>query len=309
MKKKCGTLFHLLRKTVLSAAVLCLLFSMTAVAKTPDKTVVALGADLTVEQRASVLSQLGLTEEGLADCIVITITNDMEHTYLDAYLDSSLIGTKSLSCVKLEPSGSGSGVLVETHNINYCTTGMYRNALLTAGLEDTRVTVAAPTPISGTAALIGAIKGYEEMTGDSISDSTLDTAMDELITTGELAGSSENSDEIEALIAYIKGKLANGELESEEDIREAIEEGEEKFQITLTEEEIQKIIDVMDKISKLGLDLDSLIEQAGDLYDQFGTDIVNNPDKAITAVIKQQVSNFFSNLGNKIKNFFAGLFS
>lgn len=132
------------------------------------KTVVALGVDLSAEQRATVLGLMGITEEQLAGYEVIYITNSQEHQYLDSYLGSSVIGSKSLSSVMLKKGAKGSGVNVTTKNINYCTTGMYRNALLTAGIQDTEVIVAAPAQISGTAALIGAVKAYEKMEGTTI---------------------------------------------------------------------------------------------------------------------------------------------
>ena len=175
---------------------------------TRPKSIIALGADLSAEQRATVLSLMDVTEADLANYQVVTITNDMEHQYLDAYMDASVIGSKSLSSVKITPAESGHGVLVTTKNINYCTTGMYRNALLTAGVSDADILVVGPTEISGTAALIGAIKGYEAMSGESVSDTTLDTAMNELITTGEIAMQDADSQDIEELIAFVKAKVA-----------------------------------------------------------------------------------------------------
>ena len=165
-----------------------------------SKSIIALGADLSAEQRATVLSLMDVTEADLANYQVVTITNDMEHQYLDAYMDASVIGSKSLSSVKITPAESGHGVLVTTKNINYCTTGMYRNALLTAGVSDADILVVGPTEISGTAALIGAIKGYEAMSGESVSDTTLDTAMNELITTGEIAMQDADSQDIDCLL-------------------------------------------------------------------------------------------------------------
>ena len=179
---------------------------------------------------------MDVTEADLANYQVVTITNDMEHQYLDAYMDASVIGSKSLSSVKITPAESGHGVLVTTKNINYCTTGMYRNALLTAGVSDADILVVGPTEISGTAALIGAIKGYEAMSGESVSDTTLDTAMNELITTGEIAMQDADSQDIEELIAFVKAKVAAGGLDSDDQIRSAIEEGEDKFGVTLTED-------------------------------------------------------------------------
>lgn len=281
---------------------------ITASASPAKDTVVALGADLTAEQRATVLELMELTEEELAECTVITITNEMEHQYLDAYIDPSVIGTKSLSSVILRKADKGNGVLVTTKNINYCTTGMYRNALLTAGLEDTDVLVVGPTKISGTAALIGAVKAYEQVSGEIVSDKVLDTAMDEMITTGEIA-EGENSEEIEELIAFIKAKLAAGELATDQDIQEAIKEGEEKFSVSLTDEEKEKILQVMHKIEELGLDPEQLLDQAKDLYAKFGDELINNAEEVIKNSFKESVSNFFTDMGSTVKNFFANLFS
>lgn len=275
-----------------------------------SKSIIALGADLSAEQRATVLSLMDVTEADLANYQVITITNDMEHQYLDAYMDASVIGSKSLSSVKITPAESGHGVLVTTKNINYCTTGMYRNALLTAGVSDADILVVGPTEISGTAALIGAIKGYEAMSGESVSDTTLDTAMNELITTGEIAMEDADSQDIEELIAFVKAKVAAGGLDSDAQIRSAIEEGEDKFGVTLTEDEINQIIAIMQKINQLGLDPNVLVAQAEDLYSKFGKDFLKNLDTDAIAkeVAKSAASGFFAKIGDAIKGFFAGLF-
>lgn len=275
-----------------------------------SKSIIALGADLSAEQRATVLSLMDVTEADLANYQVVTITNDMEHQYLDAYMDASVIGSKSLSSVKITPAESGHGVLVTTKNINYCTTGMYRNALLTAGVSDADILVVGPTEISGTAALIGAIKGYEAMSGESVSDTTLDTAMNELITTGEIAMQDADSQDIEELIAFVKAKVAAGGLDSDDQIRSAIEEGEDKFGVTRTEDEINQIIAIMQKINQLGLDPNVLVAQAEDLYSKFGKDFLKNLDTDAIAkeVAKSAASGFFAKIGDAIKGFFAGLF-
>ena len=275
-----------------------------------SKSIIALGADLSAEQRATVLSLMDVTEADLVNYQVVTITNDMEHQYLDAYMDASVIGSKSLSSVKITPAESGHGVLVTTKNINYCTTGMYRNALLTAGVSDADILVVGPTEISGTAALIGAIKGYEALSGESVSDTTLDTAMNELITTGEIAMQDADSQDIEELIAFVKAKVAAGGLDSDDQIRSAIEEGEDKFGVTLTEDEINQIIAIMQKINQLGLDPNVLVSQAEDLYSKFGYDFLKNLDTDAIAkeVAKSAASGFFAKIGDAIKGFFAGLF-
>ena len=122
------------------------------------KPYIAFGADLTSSQKNKVMELLGVTKEELADYETITVTNQDEHKNLDSYLDKSVIGTKALSSVKIEEADAGSGVTVTTHNISFVTEEMYTNALVTAGINDATVTVAAPFKISGTAALVGAMK-------------------------------------------------------------------------------------------------------------------------------------------------------
>lgn len=288
---------------LLIGTILCtFLWSMTVCAASPEETVIALGADLTEEQRAAVLSLMGVTEETLSSYQVITITNADEHKYLDAYVDPALIGTKALSSVMVEPAEKGHGVVVKTQNINYCTTSMYRNALITAGVEDAEITVVGPTQISGTAGLIGAVKAYEQISGEAVSEEVLDTAMNELVTTADLVTKSASDEEVEALISYIKAKLAAGELETEDDIRKAIDEGEVKFGVSLDDSEKQKIVDFMMKIKKLGLDPNILLDQAADLYSQFGDELLN----------KATDDGFFAGLGNVVNSvvdFFKGFFS
>lgn len=289
----------------------------TVMAADTKDVVVALGADLSASQRATVLELMGLTEEELSNCTVIYITNEMEHEYLDSYLDASVIGSKSLSSVKLTRASTGSGVIVTTRNINYCTTGMYRNALMTAGMEDTEVLVVAPTSISGTAGLIGALKAYEVMSDKTVSDAVLDTSLDEMITTGELAESIKDvdSEEVESLIAWLKGKIAGGELDTgdEKSVKKTIEEGEKLFGVSLTDEEKKQIISLLKKLDSLGLDADYLIEQAQSLYDKYGIDLVENANEAINEAVGNAfttaVEKFFQGIKTSISNFFKSIFS
>lgn len=312
-----------MKKLLCLAAILCIgagLFGMEAHAQSilPEdgKVVVALGADLTEQQKDTVLGLMGITREQLAGYEVVTVTNEQEHQYLDAYLSPSVIGSKSLSSVILRKGAAGSGVYVTTKNINYCTTGMYRNALLTAGIQDTEVTVVAPTQISGTAALIGAVKAYEKMEGTTISDASLSNALNELITTGELAEAAKNvnagSDEIEQLMAWLKEKVAKGELDSDADIRTAIKEGQEKFGVTLSEDEVQLILDLMNKLKSMGLNSEYLLSQAEKLYNKYGADIVNHADEAISEAVENAVSEaadgFWQGIKKTAKDFWDSIF-
>lgn len=264
--------------------------------KKSDKPYLALGVDLTPEQQATVLALMGIDGSQLDNYDVVYVNNSEEHQYLDSYIDSSKIGTKSLSSVVIVERKDGNGINISTSNISYCTVGMYKNALATAGIENADIIVAAPFAISGTAALVGIFKAYTEMTGDQIDEENIDAALHELVVTGALESSTgSDADEVEALIAYVKQAVVEHDMTDEAEIREAIAEGCEKFSVTLTEDEIHQIVELMLKISELDLDLDSLLNSAQSIYDK-----ISNADGGFWA----KIGNIFSDLIEAIKGLF-----
>jgi uncharacterized protein YpuA (DUF1002 family) len=265
-----------------------------------DKPYLALGADLSAQEQMTVLSLLGLDDINVDDYDIISITNADEHEYLDKYLDASIIGTRALSSVLVVGKEAGNGIRVTTKNISYCTEGMYRNALLTAGIEDADITVAGPFSISGTAALVGAIKAYETMTGEEVSDANLDAANDELVLTGKLVEEIGDSEKAEDLIALVKKEVAENNLTSAEDIQNVIEQACEELDIHLSADNKQQIADLMKKIEGLDLDVDKLKDQAKDLYQKL-EDLDFHVDK-------ESVGNFFTRIIQAIVDFFRGLF-
>lgn len=231
-------------------------------------TYVSLGADLKQNERATVLELLGLSEEDLNDCTVIQTTNAEEHEYLDEYLDNSLIGNRALSSVKVVSTEDGSGINVDTHNITYCTTTMYQNALATAGIKNAEVTVAGPFNVSGTAGLIGAIKAYETMTGDEADAENVEAATQELVTTSELGEDMGDQDSAAGLVGAVKDKVVSEGLTSEAEITDAITEVADQMDVSLTDDQKAQIASLMDEIKDLDLDVDTLKEQAKGLYDK-----------------------------------------
>ena len=281
------------------ALVLTLSFGMTALAAGDEKPILALGADLSSEQKATVLKLLEIDGNDLADYDVITVTNQEEHQYLDAYLSSSVIGTKALSSVLIRPAEEGAGLNVSTYNISYCTIDMYTNALLTAGLEDADVYVAGPTNISGTSALIGAVKGYAEMNGSKVDEQALETAVNELVVTGELGDSLGDSETASDMIAYIKQQIIEQGVSSDADIETIIRNAMKEFNINLTDEQVKQLVELMNKISKLDIDVDALSRQAGQLYDKLkGMGL--NLDNIDTEKVGNFITRFFDSIMNLV---------
>lgn len=285
------------------ACVMLVTSGITAFAADDDAPILALGANLSEDQKAVVLGLLGVDAAELDTYDVIYVTNEMEHEYLDAYMDSSVIGTRALSSVLIRPSEEGSGLNVTTHNISYCTIDMYKNALITAGLEDAEVIVAGPTNISGTSALIGAVKGYEEMTGEEVGEECLEAAVNEIVVTGELGDVLGDSETASDMIAYIKQQIIEMDISSDADIEEIIRNAMKEFNIELSDEDVAKLVELMSKISKLDIDVDALAKQAGDLYEKLkgmGLDLEN--------IDTEKVGNFLTRFLDQIIDFISGLF-
>ena len=66
-----------------------------------------IGADLNEDQVAAVYQAFGV-ERG--SCIEMKVTNAEERQYLEGYVDSSLIGTRSISSVYVQLLSDGSGM-------------------------------------------------------------------------------------------------------------------------------------------------------------------------------------------------------
>lgn len=284
-----------IKKQILAGALaLATTFTMNVPALAADNNYcVALGADLSAEEKSKVLGIMDLSEDDL-DGHEVTVTNQEEHKYLDDYLSASVIGSRALSSVYVREASDGYGIQVTTHNITYCTTGMYQNALATAGLKNATVVVAGPFDLSGTAALIGAVKAYSELSGEPIQAEALEAATDELVTTGEIAEDIGSSD-AEALVGAVKDTIVAEGITDEDGINQAIDDAAKKLDITLSDEDKAKINDVMQKVGDLDLNADDLKEQAKQLYDKLGE----------LNVSKEQVQGWFSMLLAWLKQLFS----
>lgn len=272
--------------------------------KKSDRPYLALGADLSEEQRNTVLSLMGIDAAGLNNYDVVYVNNSEEHQYLDSYVESSKIGSKSWSSVVIVKRDKGNGLNISTKNITYCTVGMYKNALTTAGITDADIIVAGPKPISGTAALVGIFKAYEEMSGEKVQDNVVDAALHELVVTGQLEDAIDGltNEEVEEFIAYIKSVIAEKGLTDESSINQAIDDACKKYGVTLDDTERQKIVDLLLKITSLGIDLNGLVDYASSLYNSFKNG--GSSSSGILSTVGNAIGSIFSAIGN----FFKGLF-
>ena len=218
-----------------------------------------IGADLTDEQVEAVYGMFGIRR---GDAIELKMTNAEERTYLEGYVDDSLIGTRSISCVYVELLPAGSGMSVTTSNINWCTGEMYISALATAGITDANIVVAAPFEVSGTAALSGVYKAYEDMTGKKLDDLAKLVSTQELTITGELAAEIGAMDST-AIVNELKLMLDVTQTMSDDEIRAQIREIAGRYNVNLTNTQVEQLLSLCRSLE--GLDAESLKARVQDV--------------------------------------------
>ena len=211
-----------------------------------------IGADLSDEQVEAVYGMFGIRR---GDAIELKMTNAEERTYLEGYVDNSLIGTRSISCVYVELLPEGSGMSVTTSNINWCTGEMYISALATAGITDANIVVAAPFEVSGTAALSGVYKAYEDMTGKKLDDLAKLVSTQELTVTGELAAEIGAMDST-SIVNELKLMLDVTQTMTDDEIRAEIREIASRYNVNLTNTQVEQLLSLCRSLE--GLDAESL---------------------------------------------------
>jgi uncharacterized protein YpuA (DUF1002 family) len=250
--------------------------------------IITLGENLTEAQREDVLNQLDSPKN--AD--IITVSNEEERKYLGNLIPKAQLGTRAISSSSITYLASGSGLDVETHNINWVTDEMYLNALITAGITDAKIKVVAPFEVSGTAALTGLIKAYEVSSDEVIPEEIKEIANQEMVETAKL-GDKIGADNAAALIAKIKEDIAKNTPETEAELRAIIEQSAKELGITLTEEQIKALIDLFNKMKDLNIDWNQVGEQ------------LNQAKDKITKFLKSDEGQTFL---TKLRDFFVSLF-
>jgi uncharacterized protein YpuA (DUF1002 family) len=271
--------------------VLVLGFVLAAPAHARPTDVVSLGADLNSAQRQEMLDLFGVSED---DAVVLEVTNQEEREYLEGVVSTEQIGTRAISSAYVRIKDDGSGIAVQTRNITYITEQTYANALVTAGIADADVFAAAPFPVSGTAALTGVFKAFEEATGEDIPDEAKEVATEELVTTAEVGDEVGDPAAIAELIKLAKEEIARLGLDDEESIREVLVRVSAELNIKLSDDQLDRLTEILMQVQKLGLDFESLQKQLEDFQTTIGA--AGDQVKGFW----EKISSFFSDLWDSI---------
>ena len=194
----------------------------------------------------------------------LTVTNKDERQYLSGVISDAQIGTKSISCISIEVLDAGKGMTVNTSHITYCTSQMYISALATAGITDAKITVTAPFDVSGTAALTGVYKAYEDITGTKLDETAKAVSSQELATTAELAQAIGDYDSVE-IVNELKLILNETKDMTDAELRAKIKEIAAKYDVTLTDDQMTQLVNLCRSLEKL--DTDALLSKVHAVQD------------------------------------------
>ncbi len=285
-----------MKKLISALLAVCLLAgAVPALAVDAGEARAVIGANLTDEQIADVYKNFGISR---GDVTELRVTNADERKYLSGYVDDSVIGTNSISCVYIEVLEEGEGLDVTTSNINWCTSQMYVSALATAGITDAKIIVAAPFEVSGTAALTGVYMAYEDITGEKLDETAKLVSTQELTLTAELADKIGSYDSVE-IVNELKLLLGETRNMTDEQLRAEIVSIASDLGVTLTDTQINQLISLCRSLEKLNPDeLKAKVESVQNTIAKLGQ-------------AKETVSNFLTgvkNVWNSIVDFFKNIF-
>jgi len=247
---------------LLCAALLLPAFINTHADNSDIRTVI--GADLSSQQVDTIYDMFGLKRGG---CIEMTVTNAEERSYLQGLVDDSTIGTRSISSVYFRKLPSGSGLKITTQNITYCTPEMYANALITAGITDAEIIVAAPFEVSGTSALTGMFKAYEDITGKTLDKTAKQAGTQELTVAGVLGNEYDDSD-TNKIVNELKGMLDVTAKMSDSELKSKIKTISAKYGVNLSDGQLDMLVKLCRSFEKL--DPDEIKQQMQKLQQTVG---------------------------------------
>lgn len=313
----------MLKRMILTMAVLFLLpFSLQAeAAEEWDEAVTIYGAALESDEnlREQTSDLLGTEESDIVDYVYSEDVN----RYLGQNYDNSVLKS-SIRIIQHDP-GHGLKITVDETlgEITQISDETYQNALLTSGITDAEVVIAAAENVTGESALSGIYKAYN-VQGEEIPEERTQNAQDELEVISDISQENENVDgfsqvQLNKMITEIKVEIVNqfdGDV-TEEDVRQIVDEKMEENGLDgiLTEDQINRIIVIILNIRDSGIftgeEADRLIDSSRDLLDQItSSDAFDDAREQAEQIGREiQESGAWQSFVDALRNFFNSLFN
>ena len=267
--------------------------------------ILAHGSSLDEDQLAEVQTILGLTNQSF-DSVYVTGA-DAVH-----FLGIGNANARMYSSALITRHSEGSGIevsILTPDNITRVTETQYANAMVTAGVTDALVEIAAPFPVTGEAALTGIYKAFYER-GVVLDEDRMAVAQEQLLVTSNISNYHDDNDDFNSYLLDdammdIQAQLADlyertGALATQEEIlaftREALEDRD--LEDILTQEQVQQITGFASNFQLTdAIHSDEFRNQLSNLSDRVGN-LIDNVDTGTLAGWWDRFVNWLSNLFN-----------
>jgi len=215
-----------MRNSILRGALLGALITAALVAtaaQAAGEKYAVYGADTTPAQRQELARLFGVTLDAQPQTVT---TSEM----LAALQNSGLpvaATDKSISSAGLTCLNKGDGLTVQTQNITRITAPVYANALVTAGVGDAGVLVAAPAddPVTGETALVGVLKAFPQcQAGKQPEASRVGLAFQQVAWTTALAGPSGDLNKAADVMLKVAQPVITGTAKDDTQIGAALDQ-------------------------------------------------------------------------------------
>lgn len=263
--------------------------------------VVTLGTNLSAEQKQMVLNYFGVKEN---EVVILEVNNQEERKYLEGVATEAQLGTRTYSCAYVQPTSKGNGLNVKTVNLTYVTSSMIASTLTTCGITDANVIAMTPLSggVSGTGALTGIMKAFEDATGKPLDEGKKEIASEELVITGDL-GENIGQDKATGVINDIKTEIIKNNTQDNIQIADTINNITNNYNVTLTPEQQEKLENLMTKVSEQDYDYKEMKDALNSVKDVVNEKLNSIGEKVPTTLINS-VKQWFTRIGDWFANLF-----
>lgn len=262
--------------------------------------ILALGSDLTDAQEAALRKYFNAPDG--TNTIYVTDEVIIKQLGLDPNDPANYAGgCYSSSYVKLLDDNSG--INVKATNLTEVTESMLMNALITSGITAADVKVSSPFKVTGTSALSGILAGVEEVGGFEISLKQKETAQKEIETTVEV-GDEIGSEEASTIINDIKTEVIKEQPKTEEEIKKIVENITNQYNVNISINAKDSIVNLMSHVNDLGLDYSELKSSLKEASNKLSNNLKELGIKLKEEGFFEKIKNWFVDLWDKFINLF-----
>ena len=262
--------------------------------------ILALGSDLTDAQEAALRKYFNAPDG--TNTIYVTDEVIIKQLGLDPNDPANYAGgCYSSAYVKLLDDNSG--INVKATNLTEVTESMLMNALITSGITAADVKVSSPFKVTGTSALSGILAGVEEVGGFEISLKQKETAQKEIETTVEV-GNEIGSEEASTIINDIKTEVIKEKPKTEEEIKKIVENITNQYNVNISINAKDSIVNLMSHVNDLGLDYSELKSSLKEASNKLSNNLKKLGIKLKEEGFFEKIKDWFVDLWDKFINLF-----